>query len=137
MTRTWQLYALVVVTGLASAALSVRQGRPPHQADRNRRKPLAAAQARRSVGCGSRRTATRVLKSGGRAENRGGHGMPQKILLEELTSADFQVVEIHDDWSANDYGVVFRKPFKGTGPVIPGYRSSASASVHRPVPIAR
>ena len=43
-------------------------------------------------------------------ENRGGHGMPQKILIEELTSAGFQVVKSFDDWPSNLYCVVFRKP---------------------------
>lgn len=43
-------------------------------------------------------------------ENRGGHGVPQKILIEELTSAGFQVVKIHDDWPDEHYCVIFRKP---------------------------
>jgi len=43
-------------------------------------------------------------------ENRGGHGMPQKILIEELTSAGFQAVKSLDDWPSKLYCVVFRKP---------------------------
>jgi len=43
-------------------------------------------------------------------ENRGGHGVPQKILIAELTAAGFQVVKIQNDWPADDYCVVFRKP---------------------------
>lgn len=43
-------------------------------------------------------------------ENRGGHGIPQRILVQELTSAGFQVVEVHNDWPDNHYCVVFRKP---------------------------
>jgi len=43
-------------------------------------------------------------------ENRGGHGIPQKILIEELTAAGFQVVKSLDDWPSNLYCVVFRKP---------------------------
>jgi ubiquinone/menaquinone biosynthesis C-methylase UbiE len=42
-------------------------------------------------------------------ENRGGHGMPQKILIEELTTAGFQAVKILDDWPNHSYCVVFRK----------------------------
>lgn len=47
-------------------------------------------------------------------KNRGGHGMPQKLLIDELTAAGFQVVTVRDDWphDANHqtYCVVFRKP---------------------------
>ena len=43
-------------------------------------------------------------------ENRGGHGMPLNILIEELTSAGFQVVKSIDDWPSKLYCVVFRKP---------------------------
>jgi len=43
-------------------------------------------------------------------ENRGGHGMPEKILIEELSSAGFQVVTSFSDWPDNNYCVVFRKP---------------------------
>jgi predicted methyltransferase len=42
-------------------------------------------------------------------ENRGGHGMPQKILIEEVTSAGFQVVKILDDWPNRSYCLVFRR----------------------------
>jgi ubiquinone/menaquinone biosynthesis C-methylase UbiE len=48
-------------------------------------------------------------------ENRGGHGIPQKILIDELTSAGFQVVKTLNEWPSRDafhpiYCVVFRKP---------------------------
>jgi predicted methyltransferase len=48
-------------------------------------------------------------------KNRVGHGVPQKILIEELTAAGFQVVTTRDDWPNHDanhqtYCVVFRKP---------------------------
>ena len=43
-------------------------------------------------------------------ENRGGHGVPQKVLIEEVTSAGFQVVKAEDGWPDKDYCVVFRKP---------------------------
>lgn len=43
-------------------------------------------------------------------ENRGGHGMPEKILIEELAAVGFQLVKSFDDWPDNNYCVVFRKP---------------------------
>jgi len=47
-------------------------------------------------------------------ENRGGHGMPEKILIEELTSAGFEVVKSLNDWPLHEaiqsYCVIFRKP---------------------------
>jgi ubiquinone/menaquinone biosynthesis C-methylase UbiE len=43
-------------------------------------------------------------------KNRGGHGMPQKLLVEELTSAGFQIVKTLDDWPNYGYCAVFRKP---------------------------
>ena len=36
--------------------------------------------------------------------------MPQKILIEELTSAGFQVVKLSTTGPINIYCVVFRKP---------------------------
>ena len=48
-------------------------------------------------------------------KNRGGHGMPQKLLITELTAAGFSVEEIINDWPGlseafKTYCVVFRKP---------------------------
>jgi len=43
-------------------------------------------------------------------ENRGGHGIPEKILIEELTAAGFQLVKALDDWPDHHYCVIFRKP---------------------------
>jgi ubiquinone/menaquinone biosynthesis C-methylase UbiE len=42
-------------------------------------------------------------------KNRGGHGIPQKVMVDELTSAGFEVEYVANDWSANDYCVVFLK----------------------------
>jgi ubiquinone/menaquinone biosynthesis C-methylase UbiE len=42
--------------------------------------------------------------------NRGGHGIPQKILVEELTAAGFTVEKTLDDWPEDGYCVLFRKP---------------------------
>jgi len=41
--------------------------------------------------------------------NRGGHGIPQKILVEELTKAGFQVEKVFNDWPDDSYCVVLRK----------------------------
>jgi len=41
--------------------------------------------------------------------NRGGHGIPQKVLIDELSAAGFQQVKVANDWPADDYCVVFVK----------------------------
>ena len=41
--------------------------------------------------------------------NRGGHGIPKNILIEELTNAGFKVDKVFNDWP-DGYCVVFRKP---------------------------
>ncbi len=41
--------------------------------------------------------------------NRGGHGIPQKIVIEELTAAGLKVEKIVGDWPENDYCVLFLK----------------------------
>lgn len=48
-------------------------------------------------------------------KNRIGHGIPQKILISELTAAGFRFVKIDNNWPAGDayhsmYCVLFRKP---------------------------
>lgn len=42
-------------------------------------------------------------------KNRGGHGIPQKVLIDELTAAGFVVNKIIDDWPEGNYCVIFRK----------------------------
>jgi ubiquinone/menaquinone biosynthesis C-methylase UbiE len=42
-------------------------------------------------------------------KNRGGHGIPEKVVVEELTAAGLQVEKTINDWSANDYCVLFVK----------------------------
>jgi len=42
--------------------------------------------------------------------NRGGHGIPKKILVEELTTAGFKLEKTFDDWPEDDYCALFRKP---------------------------
>jgi ubiquinone/menaquinone biosynthesis C-methylase UbiE len=41
--------------------------------------------------------------------NRGGHGIPQKIVIEELTAAGLQVEKVVNDWPEDDYCVLFVK----------------------------
>jgi SAM-dependent methyltransferase len=41
--------------------------------------------------------------------NRGGHGIPQKIVVEELSAAGLQVEKIVNDWPENNYCVLFMK----------------------------
>jgi predicted methyltransferase len=43
-------------------------------------------------------------------KNRGGHGMPQELLIDELTAAGFHVVPAREDWPNHCYCVVLRKP---------------------------
>ena len=42
--------------------------------------------------------------------NRGGHGIPQKIMVEELTAAGFHAEKTINHWLGNDYCVIFIKP---------------------------
>jgi ubiquinone/menaquinone biosynthesis C-methylase UbiE len=69
----------------------------------------------------------RSLKSGGRLaiidfapraglepvegvpSNRGGHGIPQKIVIEELSAAGLQVEKVVEDWPEGSYCVLFVK----------------------------
>jgi SAM-dependent methyltransferase len=69
----------------------------------------------------------RSLKSGGRLaiidfppraglepvegvpSNRGGHGIPEKIVIEELTAAGLRVEKILEDWPEDSYCVLFVK----------------------------
>src|ERR1700682_2595605 len=41
--------------------------------------------------------------------NRGGHGIPQKIVIEELTAAGLQLVKTVNDWPEDDYCVLLVK----------------------------
>ena len=45
----------------------------------------------------------------GAPPNRGGHGIPQKIAIEELTAAGFQLSKSVDDWPEGDYCLLFLK----------------------------
>jgi predicted methyltransferase len=42
-------------------------------------------------------------------KNRIGHGIPQKVLIDELTAAGFKVESVHNDWPDHFYCVVFTK----------------------------
>ena len=41
--------------------------------------------------------------------NRGGHGIPQKVLIDEITAAGLQLEKTVDDWAEESYCVVFLK----------------------------
>ncbi len=41
--------------------------------------------------------------------NRGGHGIPKKILIQEMTAAGFSVEKTVNDWPEDSYCVIFRK----------------------------
>ena len=41
--------------------------------------------------------------------NRGGHGIPEKIVIEELTAAGLQVEKVVNDWADKSYCVLFVK----------------------------
>jgi len=52
-------------------------------------------------------------RPGGVKEDRRGHGMPQDVLIEELTAAGFHLGEVTDPWGGwpmKHYCVVFRRP---------------------------
>ena len=51
----------------------------------------------------------RPWKPSGLPENRGGHGIPQNILIGEVTSAGFELVKSIDRWSGRSYCALFRK----------------------------
>jgi ubiquinone/menaquinone biosynthesis C-methylase UbiE len=47
----------------------------------------------------------------GTPKNHGGHGIPKKVLIEELVSAGFEIVNEPEDWpNRDDYCVIVRKP---------------------------
>jgi len=43
-------------------------------------------------------------------KNRGGHGMPKQLLLDELSAAGFRVLTTPTGWHGDDYCVVVQKP---------------------------
>ena len=42
--------------------------------------------------------------------NRGGHGVPRAVVVQELRSAGFQIERELSDWPGSQYCVVARKP---------------------------
>ncbi|MGA7226467.1 MAG: class I SAM-dependent methyltransferase [Candidatus Acidiferrales bacterium] len=42
-------------------------------------------------------------------KNRGGHGIPEKVMVDELISTGLRVEKVIDDWSGRDYCVIFAK----------------------------
>jgi hypothetical protein len=45
--------------------------------------------------------------------NRGGHGIPMNVLVQEMTSAGFEVKDRISRWFLDVYCVVFRRPAAG------------------------
>jgi ubiquinone/menaquinone biosynthesis C-methylase UbiE len=43
-------------------------------------------------------------------DNRGGHGVPPEVVVEELTAAGFELERRIDDWGLGDYALVFCRP---------------------------
>ena len=43
-------------------------------------------------------------------ENRGGHGIPPDVVVEELEAAGFELERKIDDWSSRNYALIFRRP---------------------------
>ena len=41
--------------------------------------------------------------------NRGGHGIPQKVVIDELTAAGLQMEKVLNEWPENDYCILFVK----------------------------
>ncbi len=62
----------------------------------------------------------RNLKPGGRLlvidfdentpEHASGHGVAMRVVLDEMTAAGFELVEIVPDWNGHAYAVLFRRP---------------------------
>lgn len=48
----------------------------------------------------------------GAPTSHGGHGVPQVVLIHELTAAGFQMQASVNDWPGRTYCVVFRKPLR-------------------------
>jgi ubiquinone/menaquinone biosynthesis C-methylase UbiE len=42
--------------------------------------------------------------------NRGGHGIPEDVMTDELKAAGFEIVSVQRDWPEDDYFVLARKP---------------------------
>ena len=82
----------------------------PHPASRIRQKSPSFSKARRPSRNNRFRPTDKYGPVPGVPKNRGGHGIPQKIMIEELTAAGLQVEKIIDSWQGQDYCVIFTKP---------------------------
>lgn len=51
-------------------------------------------------------------KPEGVPESRAGHGVAQELVIQELTTAGFQLEQRIEEWPGKDYCLVFRKPSK-------------------------
>jgi ubiquinone/menaquinone biosynthesis C-methylase UbiE len=46
----------------------------------------------------------------GAPANRGGHGVPREVLIQEVTGVGFRLDRVVSDWPGHTYCVLFRKP---------------------------
>jgi len=55
----------------------------------------------------------------GVSTNRGGHGIPEKILVEELKAAGLRIKKVVDDWPEESYCVVAKRAEQPAGACDP------------------
>ena len=53
---------------------------------------------------------SRFVPVAGVPGNRGGHGVPPAVVIDELTAAGFTLERRIDDWSRQSYGLIFVRP---------------------------
>lgn len=51
-----------------------------------------------------------MTRPSGVPENRGGHGVARKLVIEEMKEAGFVLAEEHEEWNDRRYCIVFRRP---------------------------
>ena len=82
----------------------------PNEMDRSLMRSLRSGGLLAVIDFAPRKSLTESDPVKGVPSNRGGHGIPKKILVQELTAAGFKVDKSFDDWPEDGYCVLFRKP---------------------------